>query len=277
MRRNFAQILKEASIDIKEEYAKLYGMMYSRSIQISDRKRISAHDEIGDAFCNFHFRGTCLSLEEFDSKHDFTFVENPTDFTIDTLVSLCEYIYNMMVAYQCSGLYGFMQSPINTQFYLQQIDIVIEAIGYMRTQQDNFTIFVEKSPAAISVAEIVPQEISYKVISYNHYSMKGNIQAKRETLLLFANLLEPKRKELESVDKILANDLFFAFNNFSIRHNNSNPADSAKYKKAIAEMPVDELEKWYDEVYQMCLLAFMQLEHSTRKAAFDALKATVVN
>lgn len=273
MRRNFAQILKEASIDIKEEYAKLYGMMYSRSIQISDRKRISAHDEIGDAFCNFHFRGTCLSLEEFDSKHGFTFVENPTDFTIDTLVSLCEYIYNMMVAYQCSGLYGFMQSPINTQFYLQQIDIVIEAIGYMRTQQDNFTIFVEKSPAAISVAEIVPQEISYKVISYNHYSMKGNIQAKRETLRLLANLLEPQRKELESIDKAFTSDLFFAFNNFTIRHNNGDPADTAKYKKVVAELPDEQLETVYDEVYQMCLLAFLRLDYNKNKSLIDTIKS----
>lgn len=275
MRRNFAQILKEASIDIKEEYAKLYGMMYSRSIQISDRKRISAHDEIGDAFCNFHFRGTCLSLEEFDSKHGFTFVENPTDFTIDTLVSLCEYIYNMMVAYQCSGLYGFMQSPINTQFYLQQIDIVIEAIGYMRTQQDNFTIFVEKSPAAISVAEIVPQEISYKVISYNHYSMKGNIQAKRETLRLLANLLEPQRKELESIDKAFTSDLFFAFNNFTIRHNNSDPTDTTKYKKAVAELPDEQLETVYDEVYQMCLLAFLRLDYNKNKQIIDIIKTQI--
>lgn len=31
MRRNFAQILKDAKIDIKVEYQKLYGMLYDRS------------------------------------------------------------------------------------------------------------------------------------------------------------------------------------------------------------------------------------------------------
>lgn len=273
MRRNFAQILKEASIDIREEYAKLYGMMYGRSIQISDRKRISAHDEIGDAFCNFYFRGTCLSLEEFDSKHGFVFVENPADFSIDTLVSLCEYIYNMMVAYQCNAAYGYQ--PLNVQFYLQQIDIVIEAVGYMRTQQDNFTIFVEKSPAAISVAEIVPQEISYKIISYNHYSMKGNVQAKRETLRLLAILLEPQRKELESIDKSFTSDLFCAFNNFTIRHNNSDPTDTTKYKKAVAELPDEQLETVYDEVYQMCLLAFLRLDYNKNKQIIDIIKTQI--
>ena len=45
MRRNFAQILKDAQIDIKMEYQKLYGMLYDRSIQISNMNRISAYDE----------------------------------------------------------------------------------------------------------------------------------------------------------------------------------------------------------------------------------------
>lgn len=31
MRRNFAQILKDAKIDVKVEYQKLYGMLYDRT------------------------------------------------------------------------------------------------------------------------------------------------------------------------------------------------------------------------------------------------------
>ena len=33
MRRNFAQILKDAKIDVKVEYQKLYGMLYDCSNQ----------------------------------------------------------------------------------------------------------------------------------------------------------------------------------------------------------------------------------------------------
>ena len=57
MRRNFAQILQEAKIDIKSEYQKLYGMLYDRSIQVSNAKRISAYDELSDYFLGFYFRG----------------------------------------------------------------------------------------------------------------------------------------------------------------------------------------------------------------------------
>ena len=57
MRRNFAQILKDAKIDIKVEYQKLYGMLYDRSIQVSNTNRISVYDELSTFFIAFHFRG----------------------------------------------------------------------------------------------------------------------------------------------------------------------------------------------------------------------------
>ncbi len=59
MRKNFADVLKNVKIDIKLEYQKLYGMLYDRSIRVSERKYISAYDEISDAFSGFYFRGTC--------------------------------------------------------------------------------------------------------------------------------------------------------------------------------------------------------------------------
>lgn len=283
MRRNFAQILKDAKIDIKAEYQKLYGMLYDRSIQISNTNRISAYDELSERFIDFYFRGTCLSIEEFNNIHGFHFEKDPSDFNIDHLISLCEYIYNMLVAYQgVQGSIGYgymptMPAPINVQFYIMQINQVIEKIGYMYASEDGVTIFVEKCPAAIAVAEgdLIPETLSYKLISYNHYAMKGNLDAKKDTLLQLASILEAKRKNLKQEDKVLESNLFFIFNNLNIRHNNINPEDRGKYRDYVAQMPVEELEKWYDETYQMCLLAFLQLENFDRKTEFEILKAEI--
>ena len=284
MRRNFAQILKDAKIDIKAEYQKLYGMLYDRSIQVSNTNRISAYDELSTYFIAFHFRGTCLSLDEFNDLHGFHFEKNPTNFNIDHLISLCEYIENLLMAYQCVPLsypYGYGNMPtklINVQFYLQQISQVIEKIGYMQAEQNGLTIFVEKDPAAIAVAEseFIPESLSYRLISYNHYSMKGNLAEKKATLLDLANLLEPQRINLERIDKTFARDLFYAFNNFHIRHNNADP-QSPKFKKPIGDLAKEQLEFWYDEVYQMCLLAILRLEHADRKKTFEALKSEIEN
>lgn len=284
MRRNFAQILKDAKIDVKVEYQKLYGMLYDRSIQVSNTSWISAYDEFSTYFIAFHFRGTCLSLDEFNDLHGFHFEKDPTNFNIDHLISLCEYIENLLMAYQCVPLsypYGYGNMPtklINVQFYLQQISQVIEKIGYMQAEQNGLTIFVEKDPAAIAVAEseFIPESLSYRLISYNHYSMKGNLAEKKTTLLDLANLLEPQRINLERIDKTFARDLFYAFNNFHIRHNNADP-QSPKFKKPIGDLAKEQLEFWYDEVYQMCLLAILRLEHADRKKTFEALKSEIEN
>lgn len=159
-------------------------------------------------------------------------------------------------------------------FVFEQIMRVIELVGYMQAEEDGFVIFVEKSHAAVAVAEILPAPSSYKVIAYNHYSMRGDLEAKRSALLSFVDLLEPQRKTLENIDRQFASDLFYAFNNFNVRHNNIDPS-GAKYKKPIGDLSEEQLEHWYDEIYQMSLLAFLRLEHGKRKKEFDSLKSQI--
>ena len=104
--------------------------------------------------------------------------------------------------------------------------------------------------------------------------MKGNLAEKKATLLDFANLLEPQRTNLERNDRTFASDLFYAFNNFHIRHNNAD-TQSPKFKEPIGALSKEQLEFWYDEVYQMCLLAVLRLEHVGRKKTFEALKSEI--
>lgn len=87
-----------------------------------------------------------------------------------------------------------------------------------------------------------------------------------------------KRKDCirDKYYKKFASDLFYTFNNFNIRHNNVDPA-GPKYKKPVGDLTKEQLESWYDEVYQMCLLAFMRLEHVPRKQEFDMLKDKIEN
>ena len=283
MRRNFAQILRDAKIDIKLEYLKLYGLLFDRSIQISNTNRISVYDELSERFIGFPLRGTCLSIEEFNDQHGIQFEKEPDDFNINHLIGLCEYIHNMLMAYQMAqsslgyGLLPMMSTPINIQFLLTQINQVVEQIGYMSTSENGMTIFVEKSPTAIAVAEseLIPDNLSYKLISHNHYAMKGNLEGKKAVLLQLVSVLEAKRQELHNADRALENDLFYIFNNLNIRHNNIDPALKGNYKSHVAQMPKEEMEKWYDETYQMCLLAFLQMENCNRKIELDKLKSTI--
>ena len=224
-------------------------------------------------FMSFPHRGTCLSLDDFNDFYGFHFEQKPSNFDVDYLINFCEYSYNLAIYQQGNGIMTFL-SPA-TQ-YIQQILKVIESIGYMHLSEDGISTFVPKSQPAIVVSETLPPNLSYKVIEYNHHSMKGNLERKQATLKLLADQLEARKDELNSINSSLKSDLFFLFNNINIRHNNVD-SKSNSYKEAVADMTDDELEEWYDRTYDMCLYAFMALDQADRNAKVKALKAKIDN
>ncbi len=264
MRRNFAEVLKDMRIDISKEYEKLWDMFFDNDV----------YENINENFNKLWFSDTYLSLEEFNTATGFDFREKKKikSNEIDYFVSFCEYVYNIIIAADSRYLefYG-----VDFSVYIRRIFMLVEKIGYVSTQQDSFTIFVEKSPSAISVAEITPKDIAVNTLSYNHHSMKGNLFSKKNALKLFADYLEPKRRTIESVNSKFANSLFYAFNNFNIRHNNVDPENKNNYKKFIADMAKDDLEKLYDETYQMCLLAILQIDNKQRTKYINEIKEKI--
>lgn len=99
----------------------MYGMLYDRTIQASNSNRISAYNELSERFIGFYFRGTRLSIDEFNDLHEVHFERDPADFSIDDLISLCEYIYNMLMGYPSTQISFGYNGPalINVQFYLR--------------------------------------------------------------------------------------------------------------------------------------------------------------
>ncbi len=275
MRRNFAQILKSGKVDYKKEYKKLYDLLFSGDMDINGDYH-STYTTLSNLFIFFHFHGTHLSLQEFDEEYGFNFPNPDQDnLEIEDLVLLMEYFYNMLMGYMSSRDIPF-HGEINAQFLMQHILKVCEAIGYKQASKDGFTVFVEKDAVATAVAEsdLIPDDLSYKLITYDHHSMRGELEKKKSIIVRLASILEGKQAKLNQVSPTLKKDLFYIFNNFNIRHNNCDN-QSKDYKPAIADMDKNKLEQWYDETYQMCLLAFMELEQADRKPKFDAIKVEI--
>lgn len=277
MRRTFAQVLENGKIDIRLEYNRLYSILYTPTF---GRDRKSLHNLIAGYFGRYHFRGTCLTLDEFDRIHGYCFVDDPKDIDIDYLVSLCEYIQNMLMSLRSN--YDYRDPTIcnvNFQFIFEQIRRVVDLIGYTDTVVDGLIIFIEKNPAAIAVSESerIPKELSYTILEYNHHSLKGNIEKKKQIILQLAQKLEAKSDELKNISSRLRSNMFYIFNNMNIRHNNTDPSDSSNYKNFVAELDNQQLEYWYDETYQMCLLAFLELENVQRMESIEELKHRIIS
>lgn len=278
MRRTFAEVLKSAKFNYKDEYDKLYHLLFDKDHESPNGgEDWSLYDYFDSTFVHFYFAGTCLSLEEFDKKYGFSFPVPGEESTIDDLVLLLEYFQNLINGFRSANytLYRF-SNAINETFLTRYLYKMAEEMGYKFSSQDGLSILIEKNAVVTAVAEsdLIPKDFSYKLISYNHHSMQGNLEDKKAIILKLAGILEGKQTKLSRVNSNLKNDLFYLFNNFNIRHNNCD-RQSKDYKPGIASMDKQELENWYDETYQMCLLAFMELEQADRKPKFDAIKAEI--
>ena len=137
------------------------------------------------------------------------------------------------------------------------------------TLENGDKIIVEKNVYASEVSQIISEtniQDAIKVLEYNHFANKGNIQRKKEILIALANYLEPFRRELNNSEelkdimkvnnqKVIAFEkLFEMYNNFGLRHNNSN-----QYHLDLAD---DELEQWYDDIYTSTLFVILSMDES---------------
>lgn len=268
----FSQMIKKAGADIRREYDRLFALFYKQKISYYGSVDITLREFCANSFSKFPFRETCISLKDFDDSNGFNFKEEPVFFDLNYLVLFCEYSYSLI---DSSAIYNYtaITPELNTamQLYIRQLNMVIEAIGYMKNKHKGITDLVPKDQAAIAVAEIlIDPNLSYRVIEYNHHSMKGDIERKRATLLVLGDKLEPQLQRLKQINATLESNLSMLLNNVNVRHNNKEPGKN--YKKYVAEMKDEEIEQWYDDLYQMILLAFLELDHLDRKGRLEQLK-----
>ena len=195
---------------------------------------------------------------------------------IFTLIEIIYNFWNLAFGDLEKGTNGLLWS--GNFFHLQDVmDDILRQYNYTAyiPEDDECVLVIEDKPEVTATAEIVPETLALDIIRYNHRLLKGNINAKKSILLKLASELEPRRKELQELDKDLTSNIFFMLNNMNIRHNNQNINEPSKYKKYVAEIDNQHLEDWYDELYQMMLLALLLLDNIERQKSIDELKEKV--
>lgn len=262
MRRNIYDILNSNKIDIKKEYSRLFELFYQRKFE-SGYGNTTIYTLVKYYFTQLNrcLIRRCISIEDFDETYMYNFDEFPKDFTIDYFIDFCEYTYNFS---HYLLLFGHFYTDYIRSFMIN-IKECVEEIGYGLYYKEGIYYITVKSAESVAVAEIVPEKISFSVLEYNHHKMKGDLTSKKAILLEFANEIEPKRKKLSSMNSSLSETLFQSLNKF-IRHNNDE-------NEFIANMSTEELENTYDDIYQLWLLAILELDNVERKQKMkDLLK-----
>ena len=248
-------------VDLLREYCRLYQMFYGKTIpsEVFVGFSSSIRDYCVINFEAIPFRGTCISLDDFDETHKYQFEEKPESMDVDGLISFCEYTLNLVVHIPPTGIPPLSGQGIiySAKKYMEQMNKVLDLVGYKKVNDDPYILLVPDSPTVNAVAELTDARVSHHVFEYHHRSMKGDLEGKLSILKLLADEIEPKRKDLKSIASSVENGLFQLLDKF-VRHNNrENPV--------IASMSEQELEAVYDDIYQMWLLAMLELDIEGRK------------
>ena len=239
-RKTFFQVLQEGTFDCIDEFFRLNKWFYNRN------SPFTLCEECKGNFLRFPYRGTCISLKDFDNTYGFNYANGgiTKDIDVDYLISFCEYSYNLVST--------LTNNPTECSEYINQVRKVIEKAEHIENRMENgCVVFVPKKREAIIAAESVNNNnLSFEILEYNHHSMKGNLERKKNALISFATYFENKRKDLKEFNQNFERNLFTMFNEFNIRHNNNgkNPL--------LENITDDKLEEYYDLTYELCLTAF---------------------
>lgn len=273
-RKNIFELLSEKYNIVKEmnKIAELFsGIKITATNPLNFQSGIYSIEQLFEWNCfpKWKQRGPYLSCAEM--KADLN-IPNSFSNNMDDIIKGLEYYINILrlVTVNFSRNLNISYPPAYPML-LKNIDILLEHLNYEKKvfAQDEKVILVPKNPAATAVAEITDKEhIAFAILKYNHNSLRGDLEGKRQLLLSIANEYEPLLKKPIDGFTDYFKKATFLLNNLNLRHNNKSGKDK---KQFVVDMPNKELEKWYDELYQLLLFCVLIKDNVKRKKEIDDL------
>lgn len=279
-RRNIFEIL-ENKWDIVEEIKRIYKLLNRNSITNPFGKDMSPIDIVNQyCFHNWDNRHSYLNIEDMAEALNIVieYYNIPSNLSTTLILNYLEFASNIVMLCDTKIFEEDTKFEYYTDYRIldENIDIALEHLNFCKYELNNEEriILIEKNTSATAVAEIVDEDTACKVIEYNHYLLKGDIDKKKEILLQLASKYEGMRNSIKNLNSKLDDDIGFMLNNIHIRHNNKSGKNKKEY---VSKMRKDSLEKWYDETYQMLLLAFLLNEQTDRSKKISQLKEKLNN
>lgn len=268
VRKNIYDIIKAMHFDVLTEYDTLMFLFKTEKVIPSGLFSCPLSEYINNNyFRSLPIRGTADSIDRLMEK--IRLPEKTTD--LDTLFLFCELLLALIKISKLKSSDALVQAKT----ILQNINVILDRTSHeIYTYDDGRKIIVEKNKATKHAAEIVADdEISLKLIEYNHFALKGDLSEKQKILYKLALYIEPilKSNNLKNNGyRTLESDVGFLLNNFHIRHNNKTGISAQDY---IISLNDSQLETWYDKIYTAILSVIIINDHLLLQKELSELKA----
>ena len=279
MRKSIFDIAS-ASINISNEVDRIVSMSVKEKSTYYPPYDLTLFEFVEQrCFRNWSYRGHFVNVKDFLKAVNYNeIIKSAKNGDTEAFMILIELTYNLWSLAYYDIIDKDSSSKWNNNFFHLR-DVLLdnlEKYNHKAYIDDERILIIEDKPEVTAVAEIIEQDLAIDIIRYNHRSMQGEIELKKKILISLGSELEPKRKQLQVLNKQLSEDIFFMLNNMNLRHNNRSKKDIGKYKEYVAKMTKARLEKWYDELYQMMLLAFLLLDNVDRTENVKELKEKII-
>lgn len=227
---------------------------------------------VNKSFHDWKARGSCINCADMRRELEIDTITKLEKPSFNQIVLCLEYYINILFVFvkKCFPLSEEFKTSNDLLILQRNINILIDHMNLTKhiVAEEEKVILIPNNPATTAVAEIAPKEIAFAMLKYNHASLKGQIEEKRKLLHSIANEYE----DLLAHPTNGFGDYFKTtrglLNNLNIRHNNK----SGKNKNDLVQnMSKEELEKQYDELYQLLLFCILTKENAERKKVADEL------
>ena len=264
-RKNIFEKLKD-HYNPQEEFSVILHLFKENTLRrfsyLADIKDLTIEQAIdNDVLFLWKQRGCCLNTH--DIKKRLCILDCNTSI-LENMILCLEYMSNMIYLANMKLLQPTYTKTKEFVILEENLNILLEHPHYKKIVFDDEekVILVPKDPAAIAVAEISSDDVAFAIMKYHHASLKGNLNEKRRLLVSIANEYEPLlEKPIDGFYEYIR-DAKNMLNNAHIRHNNKEGSDR---KELIANMSDEELEHWYDELYQLLLFCVLAKDNKERK------------
>ncbi|MCL2888146.1 MAG: hypothetical protein FWF35_02410 [Elusimicrobia bacterium] len=272
IRKNIFETLED-NYNIKEEINNI-SFLFDSALIISYTEISTNRDFYSESieefvtdylFHKWESRKTCLSCKHMRKILKIDELKKSSDFND---ISFClEYYLNILQLflrnYKSIGEYFNLSN--NLTILYENINTLMEHINYqiVDIKNEERVLIVPKNPASTAAAEVSSKQTGIAILKYHHALLKGNLNGKRNLLAEIALEYEPilnSPKDLFSKTRAL-------LNNLNIRHNNAEGKN--------AQVLPQNLEEWYDDLYDMLLLCKLENENVSRMSKVQALLDTM--
>ena len=271
MRKSIFQIIEEND-NLERKIGRIVQLFQNELIVVLQSKNVTESYSMKTVideglFKTWKQRRYCVNLVEYLEILEYEDLCLNSD--MESFIVITELVYNFWMLIYTNIYCGeqpqykqvecteFLRVKMMLDEYLSQCNH--RAVHYPEEEK---VLVVPDNEAVTAVVEIVDAPLAMEILQYNHHSLKENLNAKKSILRNLGDALELRRKELHKVDSTLETTIFHILNSMGIRHMN------AKNEANVVKVGND-LEYWFDELYQMMLLAFLRMDNVKRMNKYE--------